>query len=194
MLSDANYGAILASVSIAGFAIQQGLQIIDPLVILLARILPGNADEPTKKRHLMVLFSLACGIIASAIGNIRIGLSSCVFVDVLITALVLGAGTEGANSLQKYVSYAKEAKRGPLVDMAIIPASLSVSPGQSAKLACSISSEADTSIEWSLVQPGLGQITQDGVFTAGNASGTCYVVATSRSNPGRLSSATVIIS
>lgn len=194
MLSDSNYGTILASVSIGGFAIQQGLQIIDPLITILARILPGNADEATKKRQLMVIFSFVCGIAASAGGKIRLEISSSTPVDVLLTALVLGAGTEGVNSLQKYVGYAKEARRGPLAELGIIPAALSLSRGQSAKLACSISSEADMSIEWHVVQSGLGQITQDGVFTAGQAVGTCNVVARSRSSPGRLSSATVTIS
>ncbi len=197
MSAESNYASALALVSLGGFALQQGLQIVDPLVTIVSRLLPGNLDETAKKRFSMGLLSLAFGLIISFIGNIKvfslIGVSISGPMDVLLSALVLSAGTEGANSFQKYVNYVKEARKPQQIELTIVPASLSLSTGQAAKLMCAVTTDGDPSVEWMLVQPAMGQISSDGQFTAGPTKGPCTVVAKSRSNPGKLSYATITI-
>jgi len=92
----------------AGFAVQQALELLDPV---LARLI-GDAD----KKVVLGLVSLALGLILSFAAGLRVlqalGVSNVDFIDGVVTGLIISAGTEGFNSIMKFLGYAKEEKKG----------------------------------------------------------------------------------
>jgi hypothetical protein len=99
----------------AGLAIQQLLEVMDPITSRLAA-------EKDKKLFLSIL-SLAAGAVLSFGCGLRIlaplGVMDSDFLDGVVTALITSAGTETFNSILKYLGYAKESKK---VDVAAIKA------------------------------------------------------------------------
>jgi hypothetical protein len=98
---------ILLSVFMACIAVQQLLEILDPVVIMVI----GARD----KKLVLGLASLAAGVILVYGCGLRIleplGLARNDLADALVTALVISAGTEGFNSTFKFFSQAKERKK-----------------------------------------------------------------------------------
>ncbi|MBN1322680.1 MAG: hypothetical protein JW986_01585 [Methanotrichaceae archaeon] len=98
----------VAPVMIAGIAIQQILEILDPLVVKII----GEED----KKMVMGLIALVAGLAVSFGLGMRVlqplGIVVPDGLDMLVSAMVIGAGTEGFNSLLKYIDYAKEGKKG----------------------------------------------------------------------------------
>ncbi len=98
----------VAPVMIAGIAIQQILEILDPLVVKII----GEED----KKMAMGLIALMAGLAVSFGLGMRVlqplGIVVPDGLDMLVSAMVIGAGTEGFNSLLKYIDYAKEGKKG----------------------------------------------------------------------------------
>ena len=105
----------LAPVFAAGFALQQFLEIIDPLLAQIVK-------DPMWKKVVMGIISLVVGLVFSAIGGFRVlttlfqtSNSSPAWdhpvLDVIVTGLILSAGTEGFNSIMKFLGYAKEDKK-----------------------------------------------------------------------------------
>lgn len=106
----------LAPAFAAGFAVQQFLEITDPLVTRLS----GN--EANTKKLINGLSSFVIGILLAILPSVRIlehlaqlpdGKNSLFtsIVDVFITGLVISAGTEGINSILKFLGYKKEEKK-----------------------------------------------------------------------------------
>jgi hypothetical protein len=97
----------LAPAFAAGFAVQQGLQILDSFLTLDKKI------TPVTKTGLAGLVSLGLGF-AFAWGGIYVlsPLSSSTkagsWVDLLVSALVISGGTEGFNSIMKFMGYKKD--------------------------------------------------------------------------------------
>lgn len=100
----------------AGLALQQLLELLDPI---LSKII-GERD----KRLFTSLISLMAGLVFAFGSGIRVlgvflsqeqimaagdGLD---LVDAFITALIISAGTEGSNSILKFLGYSKESKKG----------------------------------------------------------------------------------
>ena len=91
----------------AGFAIQQLLEILDPLIIKII----GQADK-----------KLVLGIVAFIVGLVLafgvglsilepLGVADTGIWDTIITGLVISAGTEGINSILKFLGYTKEKEK-----------------------------------------------------------------------------------
>jgi hypothetical protein len=99
--------AALAPAFAAGFAVQQGLQILDSFVNLDKKI------SPTTKTGLAGLVSLALGVVFATNGlTVLSALSTTKYpawVDVAVSALVISGGTEGFNSIMKFMGYKKDA-------------------------------------------------------------------------------------
>jgi hypothetical protein len=100
----------LGPVFAAGFAVQQLLEILTSILNLDTK----PAFEKYKKTILGVV-SLAVGLgIAYSVPTLRV-LSPLKVeapgVDFFVTALVLSAGTEGINSIMKFLKYTKEDKK-----------------------------------------------------------------------------------
>lgn len=88
----------------AGFAVQQFLELIDPLF--------GGLTESAKKIVFSVL-ALGLGFVLTLVGGFEV-LEQLAdqdipdALDVLVTALVISAGTEGFNEILKFLGYAKQ--------------------------------------------------------------------------------------
>jgi len=106
----------LAPVFAAGFAVQQLLELIDPAIAVVLK-------TPAWKKFVLGLISLVIGLLLSSLGGFRVlaALSKVSSdsstwnhpkLDVFVTGLILSAGTEGFNSIMKFLGYAKEGKKG----------------------------------------------------------------------------------
>jgi hypothetical protein len=101
----------------AGFAVQQLLEILDQ--IFLAPLF-SSTEAAKNKKMIYSLISLVIGLVlAGTVPNLDVlkillgtGYSAGYFVpDVIITGLVISAGTEGVNSILKFLGYAKADKQ-----------------------------------------------------------------------------------
>lgn len=103
----------------AGFAVQRLLEIADP-------ILSGWTTDETKKKKWLGGVSLVVGFLLAYAAQLRVlaplgadlsrlGPDLAYFVDYLVTALIVSAGTEGFNSIMKFLSYKKEEKKAEAV-------------------------------------------------------------------------------
>jgi hypothetical protein len=101
----------LAPAFAAGFAVQRLLEILDPLA--------ERFVGPDKKKIVLGLSSLAAGLgFAGGIGiRVLVHLGTYTFgsrfdrhdlLDLFVTGLVISAGTEGFNSILKFMNYKKE--------------------------------------------------------------------------------------
>jgi hypothetical protein len=92
----------------AGFAIQRLLEILDSALDKVEFV------KNNKKMTLSVI-SLIIGFILAFWGGLRVlqplGFLNSDFLDVIVTALVISAGTEGFNSVMKFLGYAKQEKK-----------------------------------------------------------------------------------
>jgi hypothetical protein len=89
----------------AGFALQRLLEILDPLLDKIQWV-KGN------KKIVLGLVSLVVGLILSLGIGLRVlrplGVEGADLVDIAVTALIVSAGTEGFNSILKFLGYTKE--------------------------------------------------------------------------------------
>lgn len=104
---ETNLVAALGPAFAAGFAVQRLAEISDPL---LKEII---GEE--RKRTVIGILSLLLGLVLawtlklSVLGNLGLSLSTTLtYVDYLVTGLIVSAGTEGFNSILKFLSYQKE--------------------------------------------------------------------------------------
>ena len=92
----------------AGFAVQRLLEILDPLLDKI----PFVKDH---KKMILALVSLAVGLVLAFGAGLRVllplGVANADFLDAIVTALIVSAGTEGFNSIMKFLGYAKEGKK-----------------------------------------------------------------------------------
>ena len=98
---------------VAAFAIQQLLEILDPLVSQLLK--PTGDDEKDKKKKKLVLgiATLILGLVLAFGFRLRIMQAFDVTsvsdsLDAIVTAVIISAGTEGSNSILKVLEYFKE--------------------------------------------------------------------------------------
>jgi len=97
--------AALGPVFAVGFAVQQLIELLSPVV----------DKAGWRKKEVLGLASLVIGIILAWGAGIRVlaplGVRSPHVVDIVISGLIVSAGTEGVNSIMKFLGYAKEKKR-----------------------------------------------------------------------------------
>jgi hypothetical protein len=106
----------------AGFAVQRLLEIVDAL--LSARGRPPGRVKPA----VLGVVSLVVGVLLACAGKLRVllplgsdldatlGANLAAFVDYLVTGLIISAGTEGFNSILKFLNYKKEEKKAEAVE------------------------------------------------------------------------------
>lgn len=99
----------------AGFAIERLLEILDPLL----KELPG-LEKPKSKKIVLGLVSLAVGLLLAWLAGIRVlqplGVTTVGVVDIIATGLIVSAGTEGLNSIMKFIEYGKEGTKAKTED------------------------------------------------------------------------------
>jgi len=117
-LAQSNLSQTIANVTVAlapafatGFAVQQALQIIDPLI----------SKDGAAKQAITGMISLTLGLLIAGFGDVLVigplvkaaGSSITVksWIDMPVSALIISAGTEGFNSIMKFLSYQKEAAK-----------------------------------------------------------------------------------
>ena len=101
----------LAPAFAAGFAVQQGLQILDSLFKLDDHI------TPVRKTALAGIVSMGLGLAFALPANgIHVLKAMAItttpypnWIDSLVSALVISGGTEGFNSIMKFMGYKKDA-------------------------------------------------------------------------------------
>jgi hypothetical protein len=205
----AEYAKVLGLVTIAGLAIQQTLQIIDPLVMALiawiksARTkhdLPGGMSDGDFKKALVACIGTIFGYIAVRYADIH---TICFLLtpadcgkwpDQLVSSLVLGAGTEGVNTLIKYFGYVKDARKQALdVIVTILPPSPTVKHAQTFHFTARVEN-GTSEVIWSVLQSDGGTINQaTGEYAAPAVAGTYQISCVSKSDPTRPSFATVTV-
>jgi len=98
----------LGPVFAVGFAVQQLIEILSPVVDKIK----------SKKKEILGLASLVIGLVLAWGTGIRVlqplGVDTAAVVDVVVTGLIISAGTEGINSIMKFLGYAKEKKQSEI--------------------------------------------------------------------------------
>jgi len=91
----------------AGFAVQQLLEILDGFV--------NKKFGKRDKKLILGIVSLIVGLVLAFGAGFRVlqplGVAKADILDGVVTALILSAGTEGFNSIMKFLGYAKENKK-----------------------------------------------------------------------------------
>ncbi len=93
----------------AGFAVQQLLEIVDPVIALLEL-------TATTKKALLGLLSLGAGLVITSVCGLHVlqslqSRAAAIHGDLFVTGVVISAGTEGINSIMKFLGYSKDAKK-----------------------------------------------------------------------------------
>ena len=105
----------------AGFAVQQLLEILDPLFDPLSKKIIEKIKmiQPigvVDKKIVLGIISLILGFVLTIGAGLRVLRPFLIiradFLDTIVTALIISAGTEGFNSIMKFLVYAKENKKG----------------------------------------------------------------------------------
>jgi hypothetical protein len=102
----------LAPAFAAGFAVQQLLELADPV---LDTFITKNLGKPDWKKPLLSLIALGIGL-ALAIGAhlhvlAPLGVKVNSAWDDVVTGIFISGGTQGFNSLMKFLGYAKDKKK-----------------------------------------------------------------------------------
>lgn len=104
-----NFVRALGPAFAAGFAVQQLLEILDPLI---SRLFGPEAD----KKAIQGLISFLVGLVLAFGAGLRVleplGIHEAGLIDAFVTALIISAGTEGINSVLKFLGYSKEKQKG----------------------------------------------------------------------------------
>ncbi len=170
--------------------------------------IPGGLSEADFKKAITSVLSvlLALGVVVltknniSVLGQINHAWKGTVG-DWLVTALTLGAGTEGANTFLKYVGYVKDAKKPPEpspaplpITVVVFPPTASVKVGTTVQFRAQISNTDNTQgVVWSVVQGNGGAIEQNGLYTAPTTAGTYHVAVTIKDDVSKFALSTVTV-
>ena len=104
----------LALLSVAGFAIQRTLELLDPIVITRLAKRLKQTDPATAKTWIMAVTAFLLGLAISFTVDAVTELKLPWALGHLVLALAISTGSNAANSLVKYGEYAKEAKKEKL--------------------------------------------------------------------------------
>lgn len=198
---------VVAIVFIIGFAIQQVLQILDPFVMAgISRYknsrpnkdLPGGMSDGDFKKAVMASLSFFLGAITAYLSHVRL----LVYVkpewggniaDFLVTALVIGTGTEAVNIVLKFMGYVKDAQK-PDLEVSVVPNAVPVAKGATFQFRADVKHAANKSVEWKVLHGNGGTIdSTTGLYTAPNSAGTFQVMAVSKADPTKFAIATVTV-
>jgi hypothetical protein len=93
----------LAPVFAAGLSIQQLGEILSPVI---------DKISPNNKKIIVGLFSLVIGLLLAFCADLHVlhllGLPEHKVIDPLVTGFIISGGTEGVNSILKFLKYKKE--------------------------------------------------------------------------------------
>ena len=105
----------LAPAFAAGFAVQQAIEVVDTVLAVFSEWWRGLAGNTALKKLIAMLIGLLLAIVLVLGGNFDVikplltaGNSVPGFVSRLITVIFISGGTEGFNSLIKWITWKKE--------------------------------------------------------------------------------------
>jgi hypothetical protein len=197
---------LVAVVFVIGFAIQQALQILDPFVMggISAyknrrpnKDLPGGMSDADFKKAVMAALSFTLGAIVTYLSGVRL----IYFVrpewsgaaDFVVTAAVMGTGTEAVNTILKFMGYVKDAQK-PELELSIVPSVVTVAKGQTFQFRADVKHSVNRLVEWKVLHGNGGTIdSASGLYTAPNTAGTFQVMAVSKADLAKQATATVTV-
>ena len=109
----------LAPAFVCGFAIQRLLELLDPLI---DGWIPGEGIAKARwKKGILGIVAIAGGAFFALAAGVRVidpitDKAVPDVIDLAATALVVSAGTEGLNSVMKYLGYKKEEQKVETID------------------------------------------------------------------------------
>jgi hypothetical protein len=168
-----------------------------------ARVASEGVDQDAAKKWFMGLASLIVGGMFALVSGVRVlsyinqahaGFGD--YGDLFVTALVLGAGTEGANTALKYFGYVKDAKKldqPAATALTVLPPEITVGAGESVQLAALSTAGGDVKVRWLLMDVGGGSIDASGVYTAPAGAGTFRLMAVSEKDPTQMGVAVISV-
>ena len=197
----------VAIVFIAGFAIQQVLQFIDPFVIAFMNKLkgsgpdtnlPGGISEADFKKALMAFLSFLLGMAAVGTTGIRLleildyaykGIG-----DFFVSALVVGTGTEATNSVLKFLGYVKDAQKpSASISISILTPAVTVQQKGTFQFTAVVRNSDNRAVNWKVLHGSGGTITPQGLYTAPGSKTNTIVMASSAADPTQQATATVTV-
>ena len=203
---------LFAFISIAGFAVQRTLELLDPLaagVILLWKKrgdgkLPWELTDSAAKAWLMSLFAFLISIPIACVapGNIlaEIGITKN-WPSVFIVALAIGAGSNGLNSVLKFGQLVKDARKAevqPPAEVKVQPATATIRQGTTIDILASVSGADGTAVTWEVLEGANGGTVvpvsaspATGRYTAPAVAGNYRVAAIIRADPPAMAIATI---
>lgn len=198
-----------ALVSLAGFAVQRAVEILDPLFVGLlyaakqcsaTKELPLGVSDGVAKGWMTALAAFLLSLLLVDATHARLPAMNTFDWhgwDAFILALAISAGANGLNSVLKFGEYVKESRKveaRPLPVITIAPPAPKVSRDGKVILLASVSGADIKDVRWKVLDPqGGGAITSDGIYTAPPQAGTYYVAATSVANPEAVASVAVTV-
>ena len=195
----------LALVSVAGFATQRTLELLDPVFIPISKLEPLKVfgDEKTAKGWCMAVAGFGIGL-AIALGdqkNILPGFESAAVASDIVLALAISMGSNASNSLVKFAEHVKEARKKevePLPEITITPKTVQLSQGAQMTFLASVSLTDNKTVEWRVLETtDGGSIKPDtdgnGEYTAPARAGTYHVAVISNANAAATATATITV-
>lgn len=210
---------IIATVFIVGFAIQQLMQIFDPLTEAISACLKdkvngqyvfGSTTTVSLKKSVVMIICFIVGLLVSVIIDFRLLdyiklqadsktiINPCV--NHLIMALVFASGTEAVNTVIKYFTYIKDAKSftfDSAVSMSIIPQNVSLKVGEKAVLLVQSLNTHYKEVDWMIVvgedKVSMNVQKEQATFIA-LLQGTCTILAINKADRTKVATATLNIS
>lgn len=192
-----NWNEVLALLSVAGFATQRTLELLDPLFAALAKLLVRFAgDEKAAKTWVMNVGGVSMGGLVVLLGpDVTLpGIGETL--SKFVVALAISMGSNAANSLLKFGEYAKESRKRetePLPEIKIVPATVTLSPGSKIQFLVAVSGTDSKDVTWAVLEANGGSVTKTGQYTAPAEAGTYHVAVVSVANPAASATAVVTI-
>lgn len=205
-------GYVAAVVTLVGFAIERSLELVKAPVSALSRHWAKGPSDPSAamtvwtekeiKATIMGVLSLLMGVVV--VWGLELRLLSLASVetnypgwmDFIISAIIISAGTEGANKVTTYLEAIKLAKKSaaaPPVSVEISPDNIDVAAGKTYQFHAKVTNAKDPRVLWTVEHGGGGTIDASGVYEAPNNAGTYHVRAKSWADPSATSMATVTV-
>lgn len=193
---------VLALLSVAGFATQRTLELLDPFFVFLAKLKPFTllGDEKAAKAWCMGLAGFGIGLIIVLVDDHTLPLMDQPISDIVL-ALAISTGSNAANSLMKFGENVKEARKKevqPLPELKLTPAAVTVSPNARIQFLASVSGTDNKTITWRVLEiTEGGTVTRidesTGEYTAPGTPGTYHVAVISEANPAATATATITV-
>jgi hypothetical protein len=194
---------IFALLSVAGFATQRTLELLDPFFIFVSKLKLFTlllGDEKTTKTWCMAFVGFGIGLLFAVFDNHTLPLLNPYLSDIVL-ALAISTGSNAANSLMKFGENVKESRKKevqPLPELKLAPGTVTVSPNARIQFLASVSGTDNKEVTWRVLEVSEGGTVMridesTAEYTAPGTGGTYHVAAISEANPAASATATITV-